>query len=57
MQFKTFPTSQMASDYVAQMIIQAIENKPTIKLGLATGSTPIELYQFLVNDYQTEETN
>ena len=57
MQFKTFPTSQMASDYVAQMIIQAIKNKPKIKLGLATGSTPIELYQFLVNDYQTKQTN
>ena len=57
MQFKTFPTSQMASDYVAQMIIRAIKNKPTIKLGLATGSTPIELYQFLVIDYQTKQTN
>lgn len=39
---------QLASEYVATEIVKLIISKPNTVLGLATGSTMTELYQYLV---------
>lgn len=39
------------------MIIKRIRENPYLVLGLATGSTPIPLYQYLVNNYQNNKVN
>ena len=45
--FRKFKDEQEASFFVMQEMVNAIKNKPTINLGLATGSTPILLYKEL----------
>lgn len=39
-------------DYVSKIIIEAINNKPNLVLGLATGSSVIPLYKKLVKEYK-----
>lgn len=47
MQFKNFATAAAASEHVAQEILSALQAHPQLNLGLATGSTPVLLYQYL----------
>lgn len=47
MQFKNFATAAAASEHVAQEILSALQAQPQLNLGLATGSTPVLLYQYL----------
>lgn len=42
------PTAQDATDVAARVIAQFIQQKPNAVLGLATGSTPLPLYQRLI---------
>lgn len=56
MQLNTFPTAEKASKYVAEEIAAYIadknaSNEKTV-LGLATGSTPIQVYKELINFHQ-----
>lgn len=44
---------QQLSKQASQILIKKIELNKEIVLGLATGSTPLGLYQNLVNQYQT----
>ena len=48
---------QEMSQYVAEYIIQKVRKNPSIKLGLATGSTPEGVYQNLIKDYQENGTS
>jgi glucosamine-6-phosphate deaminase len=41
----------------AQYCINKIHNNPKIKLGLATGGTPVGLYKELVRDHQENQTS
>lgn len=43
------------SERAAKIIIDLIRRKPNAVLGLATGATPIRLYQLLVQAYQRRE--
>lgn len=55
-QFKGFENSVQASDFVAQEMLKEIKKGNKINLGLATGSTPILLYQALINDFNESGT-
>ena len=46
-----------ASYLAKDMMLKVIKNKPTCTLGLATGSSPIDLYQLLVEDHLTHGTD
>ncbi|HBE90630.1 MAG: glucosamine-6-phosphate deaminase [Candidatus Andersenbacteria bacterium RIFCSPHIGHO2_12_FULL_46_9] len=48
---------QEMSDRAALLVIQRIKEKPDLVLGLATGSTPLGLYERLVESYQQGETD
>ena len=50
-----FDTPQDASRYVAELIASSIINRPTCTLGLATGSTPIPVYENLGIRHQSGE--
>lgn len=45
------------SDMAAEIIINAIHEKPKITIGLATGSTPLGVYERLVKDYREGTTS
>ncbi|MGL4951727.1 MAG: glucosamine-6-phosphate deaminase [Mycoplasma sp.] len=57
MQIKKFENETVASKYVADLIIDTIIKNPSTRLGLATGSTPVELYSFLVENHKKNNTN
>ncbi|WP_036498570.1 glucosamine-6-phosphate deaminase [[Mycoplasma] testudinis] len=52
-----FKTSDEASQFVANQIISLVRSKPHCVLGLATGSTPIKTYEYLIQDYQLNKTD
>ena len=43
------------SEYAAKVLIDQLKTRPNLVLGLATGSTPIELYQLLIKAFQDHE--
>ncbi len=47
-------TREQASLRVAEMIAEAIRDNPSLVLGLATGGTPVGVYQHLVRMHQEE---
>jgi len=53
MQVIIFDDAQQVAANAAEWVAQLINKKPAPVLGLATGSTPISLYQQLVNKYKT----
>lgn len=57
MKFIKFKNEKDASLFVANELIASIKTNPSIKLGLATGSTPIPLYQDIANDYAKNKTD
>jgi len=54
MQVVIFDHSEQVAQHAAQWISDLITNKTTPVLGLATGSTPISLYNMLVDMHQTQ---
>lgn len=46
-----------ASDLAFEHMIEVVKNNPKANLGLATGSTPIGLYDRMVKDHQTNGTS
>lgn len=48
---------QQMSKKAAEYIIDRVTNLPSIKLGLATGGTPIGTYKHLIEDYQKNGTS
>lgn len=47
-----FNDHEAMSRYAAKVFTEQLQAKPNSVLGLATGSTPIELYQYLIDAYQ-----
>ncbi|KKO46326.1 glucosamine-6-phosphate deaminase [Arsukibacterium ikkense] len=54
MQIVILATADHVADYGAQLFISQLTNNPNSVLGLATGSTPLALYQRLINAYQQQ---
>lgn len=48
-------TKEEASSYVAKMFVDLIQQKPNAVLGLATGSTPLDVYSILAQKYSKGE--
>lgn len=55
--FLNLETVEKASEFVANQIISLVNSKPNCVLGLATGSTPLKVYEYLIEDYQNNKTN
>lgn len=55
MKIEIFETIEAMYQSVADVYIQAIQSKPNIVLGLATGTTPIPLYKNLIKAYQNKQ--
>jgi glucosamine-6-phosphate deaminase len=55
MQVIIFDDAQQVAQSAAQWVAELINKKPSPVLGLATGSTPISLYQELVNKHNAGE--
>ncbi|MGH1370558.1 MAG: glucosamine-6-phosphate deaminase [Cellvibrionaceae bacterium] len=54
MQIVILPTANDVAAYGASLFIRQLTQKPNSVLGLATGSTPVALYQKLIESYQQE---
>ncbi|WHY87590.1 glucosamine-6-phosphate deaminase [Neobacillus novalis] len=48
---------QQMSEKAAEYIIDKVTNVPSMKLGLATGGTPVGTYKHLIEDYQKNGTS
>lgn len=48
---------QELSERAAKIVIETVQNKPNAVLGLATGSTPIGLYNELIDDHAKNGTS
>ena len=46
-----------ASQKAADIMLEVVKNKPTANLGLATGSTPIKMYELMVKDHEKNHTS
>lgn len=46
-----------ASAEAAKVMLEIVKNNPTANLGLATGSTPIKMYELMVEDYEKNGTS
>ena len=46
-----------ASQKAADIMLEVVKNKPTANLGLATGSTPIKMYELMVKDHKENGTS
>lgn len=45
------------SKKAAELVIEKVRRKPKTVLGLATGGTPVGLYEILIKDYQNNHTS
>ena len=57
MNIRIFNTKEELYKEAANFFIDAVKENPSIVLGLATGSTPIGLYENLVKDYKENKTD
>lgn len=57
MEIKIFDTYEELSKEAAKVIIDQVRNHPKSVLGLATGSSPIGLYNELIRDHQENQTS
>ena len=46
-----------ASVEAAKVMLEVVKNNPTANLGLATGSTPIRLYELMIEDHKKNGTS
>ncbi|MCR2802577.1 glucosamine-6-phosphate deaminase [Paenibacillus soyae] len=51
MEIKIFETSEQLDSYAAELFTQLLNEKPNAVLGLATGSTPIGIYDKIVENF------
>ncbi len=54
---KVFNSADELYDFAANIFITEVKTNPQVILGLATGSTPIPLYEKMVNDYKLNKTD
>lgn len=52
MQLKFFDTTSELDRYAAQLFADALKDNPATTLGLATGSTPVGIYEKMIEMYQ-----
>ncbi|GAB3007958.1 glucosamine-6-phosphate deaminase [uncultured Cyclobacterium sp.] len=57
MQIQIFQDKESLHRAVAQMFVDAVKAKPSIVLGLATGSSPLETYENMIKDHQENGTD
>ena len=57
MEVKIVDNYEAASKEAAKVILEQVLTKPDSHLGLATGSTPLRLYELLVKDHQENGTS
>lgn len=57
MRIEKFRSIADLNQAAAQLIIEAVQSNPAIVLGLATGSSPIGVYQNLIENHRTEGTS
>lgn len=57
MQIVILQNPEQVAEYGAQVFIHQLRNKPQSTLGLATGSTPVALYQHLISAFQQGEVS
>lgn len=57
MKYKVFKEVNDLYDFAFNLFKEEIIKNPSIKLGLATGGTPVPLYKRLVKDYQENKTD
>lgn len=48
---------EAASVKAAEVMLEVVKNNPTANLGLATGSTPIRMYELMVRDHKENGTS
>ena len=46
-----------ASIEAAKVMLEVVKNNPTANLGLATGSTPIRMYELMIEDHKKNGTS
>ena len=51
-ELKIFPTDEECYEYAYKRIADVIRAKPNAVIGLATGSTPVRIYERLVEAYK-----
>lgn len=52
-----FDTKEALFDNLANKYVERIKQQPNINLGLATGGTPVPLYEKLIEDHKTNKTS
>lgn len=57
MRIVVLDSAQAVADYAANILISKVQSKPDSTLGLATGSSPIELYKRLIAANQTGDVS
>ncbi|KKK36472.1 glucosamine-6-phosphate deaminase [Mesobacillus campisalis] len=57
MKIKKVKNYEEMSRIAAELIIDKVRSNPSINLGLATGSTPVGMYEKLVQDHQEKGTS
>ncbi len=57
MEMIIFDTQQELDAYAAELIINIVNEKPSAVLGLATGSTPIGIYDKIVESYNEKKVS
>lgn len=57
MQIQIFQDKESLHRAVAQLFIEAVQAKPNIVLGLATGSSPLETYENMIRDHKVNGTD
>lgn len=57
MDIKIFETSEQLDNYAAELYVNLIASKPNAVLGMATGSTPIGIYDKIIESYQNKKVS
>ena len=52
MEVRILPNAQAVAHYAAELFVQHLQRSPQTVLGLATGSTPIQMYRELITQHR-----
>ena len=57
MQVVILETPDLVASYASKCVVSMVNRKPSATLGLATGNTPIKMYEKLVSSYQNTDVS
>ncbi|WP_342269148.1 glucosamine-6-phosphate deaminase [Spiroplasma endosymbiont of Aspidapion aeneum] len=57
MNIEILENEDQVGEFLGKIIIDAVKNNPKIVLGLATGSSPIKTYEYLISDFKKNKTD